>query len=61
MLLKIAVLFLIFMLVLGMVQKMLRPDRPNRSALDKFRCPTCRRINLSSSSAPCSRPDCGNR
>lgn len=61
MLLRIVILFLIFVLVMGMVQKLLRPKNQTRSALDRFRCPTCRRVNLSSSPAPCSRPDCGNR
>ncbi len=61
MLIRVVVLFLLFMLILGMVQKWLRPDRPQRPTLDKLRCPTCKRVNLSNNPAPCNRADCGYR
>ena len=54
------------MLVMGMVQKALRPkgrlgSAPKRTALDRLRCPTCKRVNFSNQPTPCERPDCGNR
>ncbi|MBN8294267.1 hypothetical protein JI664_20005 [Rhodobacter sp. NTK016B] len=65
MIIRVVILFLLFMLAMGMIQKALRPkkrlgeDRP-RAALDRLRCPTCKRVNLGSGSQPCGRPDCGN-
>jgi hypothetical protein len=66
MLLRVVILFLLFMLVMGMVQKLLRPKgqigkSQGQKALDRIRCPTCKRINLSQNPAPCERPDCGYR
>ena len=60
MLLRIIILFLIAMAVMGMIQKALRP-KDRRSALDRLRCPECKRVTLGSSPAPCARADCGNR
>lgn len=66
MLIRVVVLFLLFMVVMGMVQKALRPKRrigagAKRNALDAMRCPQCKRINLTSKPTPCERPDCGYR
>lgn len=66
MLLKIVALFLVFMLVMASVQKLLRrggrlDGPPGRKAIDKLRCPTCRRIRVSENAAPCDRPDCEYR
>lgn len=67
MLLKIVALFLVFMLVMASVQKWLRggrgrlPGRDRKSALDRLRCATCRRILISDKPGPCERPDCGYR
>ena len=66
MIIRIVILFLIFMLVMGMIQKALRPGRRLGSgrqpkALDRLRCPTCKRINLGQNNARCERQDCGNR
>lgn len=66
MLIRVVVLFLIFMLAMAMIQKALRPGRrlgggTKRSALDRLRCPTCKRVSLGQNPTPCGRPDCGNR
>jgi hypothetical protein len=66
MLLKVVALFLIFMLVMASVQKLFRGGRlpgpgHKRSALDKLRCATCRRIQISANPGPCGRPDCEYR
>jgi cytochrome c-type biogenesis protein CcmH/NrfF len=62
MLLKIVALFLVFMIVMGAVQKLLRGgSEPQRKAIDRLRCPVCRRIQISQSSAPCDRSDCEYR
>ena len=66
MLIRVVVLFLLFIAVVAMVQKALRPNRPlggpgPRAALDRMRCPDCKRINLSQNPAPCARPECGYR
>ncbi|GAB1381174.1 hypothetical protein [Pararhodobacter aggregans] len=63
MLLRVVILFLIFMLVMAMIQKALRPGRRiggsgPTATLDRLRCPTCKRINLSQEPGPCARPDC---
>ncbi len=59
MLIRVILLFLLAMLILGMVQKVLRPKRRDTPALDRLRCPTCGRIHASNPPAPCARPDCG--
>lgn len=65
MLLKVIVLFLLFMIVMAMVQKALRPGGRNTlsgpKGLDGLRCPSCKRVNFSNTPAPCSRPDCRYR
>lgn len=65
MLIRIVILFLLFILVMGMVQKFFRPlsgsRGARRSTIDTLRCPTCKRINLTSSPAPCARETCGYR
>ncbi|PWE26772.1 hypothetical protein [Pararhodobacter marinus] len=65
MIIRVVILFLLFILAMGMIQKALRPknrlgDGRPRAALDRLRCPTCKRVNLGTSSQPCERPDCGN-
>lgn len=65
MLIRVVILFLIFILVMGMVQKMFRPNarltKRNTPTLDRLRCPTCKRVNLTNTPAPCARPDCRYR
>ena len=67
MLLKIVALFLIFMLVMASVQKFLRgggrglPGGRKRNALDRLRCPKCRRIQIAEKPGPCERADCEYR
>jgi hypothetical protein len=62
MLLKIVSIFLIFMIVMGAVQKLLRGRREGqRKAIDQLRCPQCKRIQISSAPAPCDRTDCEYR
>lgn len=66
MLLKLIAFFLLAMLVLGAVQKLIRGARlrgptDQRSALDRLRCRTCRRITISDQPGPCGRPDCEYR
>ncbi|WP_461470711.1 hypothetical protein [Pararhodobacter sp.] len=61
MLIKTVVLFLLFIAVMGMIQKVLRPGRPKLSAMDRMRCPTCKRVNGSRTPAPCARQDCRYR
>ena len=67
MLLKIVALFLVAMLVMAAVQKWLRgaglrlPGARKRSALDRLRCATCKRILISEKPGPCARPDCEYR
>lgn len=58
MLLRVVVLFLIFMLVMASVQKLLGVRRERRSAMDRLRCPRCKRIQISAAGGPCGRPDC---
>lgn len=60
MVLKIVALFLVFMVVMAAVQKLLRRGRPPKhKALDRLRCPTCKRIRIASGAGPCTRADCG--
>ncbi len=65
MLIRIVLLFLIFMVAVGMIHKALRPNARLTSrrnpTLDRLRCPTCKRVNLNNNPAPCERPDCGYR
>jgi hypothetical protein len=66
MLLKIVALFLVGMIVLGALRtwgaKLGLPGAGRRqSALDRLRCPTCRRIQISDQPGPCGRPDCEYR
>jgi len=65
MLIKLIAVFLLLMLVLGAAQKWLRgwrlPGRDERSALDRLRCRTCKRILISDQPGPCGRPDCEYR
>ena len=62
MLLKVISLFLVFMLVMGALHKFFRLGKPpERKALDRLRCPRCRRINLTVSPGPCERDDCEYR
>ncbi|MCB1390711.1 MAG: hypothetical protein KDK12_16475 [Rhodobacteraceae bacterium] len=66
MLVRVILLFLVFMVVMAMIQKALRPgrrlrDRPRPEALDRLRCPTCKRITLTETPAPCGRNDCRYR
>jgi len=59
MLLKIVALFLVFMVVMASLQKLLRLGKPpRRKAIDRLRCPTCRRIQISANPSPCKRDDC---
>lgn len=63
--LRIVILFLIFMAVMAMIQKAIRPGRrlgggTPLSTLDRLRCPTCKRVNLSDPD-PCNRSDCRYR
>lgn len=59
MLLKIVALFLVFMVVMASVQKLLRRGKPPRgTAIDRLRCPACKRIRVSASPGPCTRTDC---
>jgi hypothetical protein len=61
MLLKIVSIFLIFMIVMGAVQKLLR-GRSEGSARrsTSLRCPQCKRIQIRAP-APCDRTDCEYR
>ena len=62
MILKVVVLFLLFIAVMGMVQKALRLGGPGkRTALDRLRCQTCKRVHFSDTPAPCGRDDCRYR
>lgn len=65
MLLKIVAFFLLGMMVLGVLRsfatRLRLPGASKRSALDKLRCPTCRRILISDQPGPCERPDCEYR
>lgn len=66
MLLKIVALFLIFMLVMAMLQKWLGgarrlPGAGRRSAIDALRCPVCRQIRIADRPGPCGRLDCEYR
>lgn len=65
MLLKIVAFFLLAMMVLGALRtfgaKLGLPGAKKRSALDKLRCATCRRILISDQPGPCGRPDCEYR
>ena len=64
MLLRVVILFLIFMLVMGMVQKALssrRIGQSKRPTIDRLRCPQCKRVNFSNTPRACERPDCGYR
>lgn len=61
MLLKVVALFLLFILVMGAVQKLLLGRRPRRSAMDRLRCPQCKRIQIGKNAGPCGRPDCAPR
>ena len=63
MLIRAVLLFLLFMVVLGMVQKALRPKGrlSQRSALDRLRCPVCKRVHLGGAQGPCGRDDCGEK
>jgi len=62
MLLKIVSLFLIFMIVMGAVQKLLRGrSEHQRKAIDRLRCPVCKRIQIAQNPAPCNRTDCEYR
>ena len=63
MILRVVILFLLFIVIMAMIQKALRPNRKGKrpKALDRLRCPTCKRVNFSDSPAPCERPDCRYR
>lgn len=61
MLIRVIVLFLLFMLVMGMIQKAFLPKRQRRSQIDRLRCPSCKRIHFSNNPGPCGRDDCGYR
>jgi hypothetical protein len=61
MIIKVVLLFLLFIAVMGMIQKALRGGKPRLSTMDRMRCPTCKRINGSQTPAPCTRPDCRYR
>lgn len=61
MLIRIVILFLIFMLVMAMVQRALSGRGARKPTIDRLRCPTCKRVNLSNTPAPCARQDCGYR
>jgi hypothetical protein len=66
MLLKIVALFLLAMLVLGALRtwgaRLRLPGAARqRNALDRLRCPVCRRILISDQPGPCARPDCEYR
>ena len=66
MLVRIVLLFLIFIVAMAMVQKALRPggklgDGRPKTTIDRLRCPTCKRINLNATPTPCTRPDCRYR
>ncbi len=65
MLLKVVALFLVFMIVMASIQKLLRgkslPGARKRGALDRLRCPKCRRIQIAENPGPCERPDCEYR
>lgn len=62
MLLKIVSIFLIFMIVMGAIQKVLRGrGERQRKAIDRLRCPACKRIQIAANPAPCERPDCEYR
>jgi hypothetical protein len=62
MLLKIVSLFLIFMIVMGAVQKLLRGrTETQRKAIDRLRCPVCKRIQIAQNPARCDRSDCEYR
>lgn len=65
MILRAIILFLLFIAVMAMIQKALRPGGRNTlsgpKALDRLRCPTCKRVNFSDKPAPCERPDCRYR
>jgi len=65
MLLRATILFLLFIIVMAMIQKALRPGGRNKlsrpQGLDRLRCPTCKRVNFSNTPAPCERPDCRYR
>lgn len=59
MLLKVVALFLVFMIVMASVQKFLRRGKPPKArAMDRLRCPTCKRIQIAVNPGPCKRADC---
>lgn len=59
MLLKVVALFLIFMIVMASVQKLLRLGKPPKhKAIDRLRCPKCKRIQICANPGPCKRDDC---
>ncbi|WP_417601149.1 hypothetical protein [Pararhodobacter oceanensis] len=50
------------MLVMAMLQKAFRPKgKAKPKALDRLRCPTCKRVNFSNTPARCDRADCRYR
>lgn len=61
MILRVVLLFLLFIAIMGMIQKWLNPRRGRLTTLDRLRCPTCKRVNISNNPAPCQRPDCRYR
>lgn len=65
MILRAIILFLLFIMIMAMIQKALRPGKRGSQsapkALDRLRCPTCKRINYSDNPAPCERQDCRYR
>ncbi|MCB1396972.1 MAG: hypothetical protein H6898_14730 [Rhodobacter sp.] len=61
MILRVVLLFLLFIAIMGMIQKWLNPRRGRLTTLDRLRCPTCKRVNISNNPAPCERQDCRYR
>ena len=61
MILRAVLLFLLFIALMAMVQKLIAPNRKRLSTIDRLRCPTCRRVNFSNNPAPCERQDCRYR
>lgn len=66
MLIQAVALFLLAMMIMGALRSLrgrLRlPGRGKpRTAMDRLRCPACKRIRIADQPGPCGRPDCEYR
>lgn len=58
MILRAVILFLLFIVIMAMLQKALTGRRSRLTSMDRLRCPDCRRVNLSTKPTRCARKDC---